>query len=90
MLRILLNRRREGWTPPEPKPSAPPPATPRPPQAPPEPPQPLSVEQLAEILEQARSGERAIANLGRVRLRMAVRNGEIRPESDGDDPRRAC
>jgi hypothetical protein len=79
VLRILLNRRQEGWTPPEPKPAPQPAAAPKTPAEPSARPQLLSAEEVAGLVA-ACSRRSALGRLAAVRVRMAVRNGEVPAE----------
>jgi hypothetical protein len=88
VLTVLANRRREHWTPPEPQPppaALPPPAR-KAPASPPAPPRLLSADQVAELVNQARSPQPVLARFGQAHLRLAVRQGTIGPEQLGTIP----
>jgi hypothetical protein len=97
VLRILLNRRHEGWTPPEPEPKrAPAPPATRVPQAPPEPSPALSAEEVAALVAATQSGPPTSRRVAATRLRVAAREGAIAAELvatipagilDPEDPR---
>jgi hypothetical protein len=80
VLGILDNWRREGG-PPAPTTQAPPaPPARRPAPEPAAPPSRLTAEEVADLLARCASAERMTAQLGRVSLRIALREGTISPE----------
>jgi hypothetical protein len=80
VLRILLNRRREGWEPPAPKPSAALPAAVKAPAAPEGPPRKLLPAELAELVAQCSQGPQALRKLVVLQLRSALRDGLVPAE----------
>ena len=78
--KIVENWRKEGGppAPPSEAPPAPPPRRPSP--EPAAAPQPLTAEEVADLLARCASAERMTAHLGRVGLRIAMREGAIGPE----------
>jgi hypothetical protein len=81
VLGVLRNYHKEGGPPP-PKaaPQSQPSGSRRSEASPEEKPQPLTAEQVAELVEQARSGHRAMAQIAATNLRVSVRDGLISPE----------
>jgi hypothetical protein len=79
VLGILGNWQREGG-PPAPSPQAPPAPPVRRPAPEPAAPSRLTTEEVAELVARCASTERMTAHLGRVSLRMALRDGAIGPE----------
>jgi hypothetical protein len=85
VLRILLNRRNEGWTPPESKPALQQPAAPKAPAESPAPPRLLSSVELAELVAECRRRD-TLGRLAATRIRMAVRTGQVPAELLGTIP----